>query len=77
MPPVSVIPKTSMYVCWKNRNVELGKKTEYIVNMLLVVSKKNTYEFNNFRKLVLLIEFFFLHRLALVKQHTLELEQQE
>ena len=34
-----VNPKTSMYVCWKNRNVELGKKIEYIANMLLIVSK--------------------------------------
>ena len=28
LPPVSVIPKTSMYVCWKNMNGELGKKID-------------------------------------------------
>ena len=41
LPPVSVIPKTSMYVCWKNRNVELGKKIEYTANTQLIMSKKN------------------------------------
>ena len=41
LPPVSVIPKTSMYVCWKNMNVELGKKIEYIANTQPIVSKKN------------------------------------
>ena len=28
LPPVWAIARTSRYVCWKKRKVELGKKTE-------------------------------------------------
>ena len=37
--------------------------------MLLVVSKKNKYVFNNLRNLVLFTEFFFLYRLVLANQY--------
>ena len=40
--------------------------------MLLIVSKKNIYVFNNLRNLVLFKEFFSLKRLVLANQYILE-----